>query len=82
MCKRSLFQCARVLTGLYNFDQALHYTWRQIELDTLNEEAHHQFIHILALAGRKSEAIAHYEYCRNLLKAELGVEPAQSTSAI
>ncbi len=51
------FQCARVLTGLYNFDQALHYTWRQIELDTLNEEAHHQLIHILALAGRKSEAI-------------------------
>ena len=60
-------------------EQALHYAWRQLELDPWLEEAHLQVMRCLALAGRRSEALAQFSICRRLLAQELGVEPATTT---
>lgn len=61
-------------------EQALHYAWRQLELDPWLEEAHLQAMRCLALAGRRSEALAQYGICRRLLAQELGAEPAAATT--
>ncbi len=63
-------------------EQALHYAWRQLELDPWLEEAHLQAMRCLALAGRRSEALAQYGICRRLLARELGVEPAAATTRL
>jgi DNA-binding SARP family transcriptional activator len=63
-------------------EQALHYAWRQLELDPWLEEAHLQVMLWLALAGRRSEALAQYSVCRRLLAKELGVEPATATTRL
>ena len=63
-------------------EQALQYGWRQLELDPWLEEAHLQVMRCLALAGRRSEALAQYGVCRRLLAQELGVEPAAATTRL
>jgi ABC-type oligopeptide transport system substrate-binding subunit/DNA-binding SARP family transcriptional activator len=58
------------------------YAWRQVELDPPREEAHQQLMRVLALSGRRSEALAQYASCRRLLAEELGVEPGAETIAL
>lgn len=65
-----------------DYDQAHRYAWRQVELDPAREEAHQQLMRVLALSGRRSEALAQYESCRRLLAEELGVEPSRETLAL
>jgi DNA-binding SARP family transcriptional activator/predicted ATPase len=55
---------------------------RQVQLEPLDEEAHRQLMHALALDGRRSAALVEYERCRHLLAQELEVEPADETVAL
>ena len=64
------------------YDRALPHAWRQTELDPWREEAHVQLMRLLALSGRRSEALAQYETCRRLLAEGLGVEPEEHTTAV
>jgi DNA-binding SARP family transcriptional activator len=61
---------------------ALEHAWRQVELDPWREQAHRQVMRLLALSGQRGAALAQYETCRRLLAEELGVEPAQETTAL
>jgi DNA-binding SARP family transcriptional activator/predicted ATPase len=61
------------------YDRALTYAWRQVELDPLREKAHRQLMRLLAYNGQASEALARYETCRRLLVDELGAEPSDET---
>src|SRR5262245_8124948 len=65
-----------------NYAQAQVYAWRQVELDPAREVAHQQLMRVLALSGRRSEALAQFESCRRLLAEELGVEPSDETVAL
>ena len=62
--------------------RACDYAWRQVELEPWHEEAHQQLMHLLALSGQRSAALAQYEACRRILREELGVEPARETTAL
>jgi DNA-binding SARP family transcriptional activator/predicted ATPase len=55
---------------------------RQIELEPWREQAHRQLMRALAAMGDRAAALAAYERCRQVLKAELGVEPEQETRAL
>lgn len=55
---------------------------RALALEPWDEEAHRQVMRSLALGGQRSQALAQYETCRRLLRQELGVEPAQETTAL
>jgi predicted ATPase/DNA-binding SARP family transcriptional activator len=63
-------------------ERALKHAWRQVELDPWREQAHRQVMWLMALSGQRSAALAQYETCRHLLAEELGVEPAQETTAL
>ncbi len=63
-------------------EQALHYTWRQVELEPWREEAHRELMRMLAASGQRSAALAQYEACRRALAEELGVEPTAETNAL
>jgi predicted ATPase/DNA-binding SARP family transcriptional activator len=66
--------------GMY--DQVLHYSTRQLELDPWREEAHRQVMRALAFSGQRSAALAQYETCRRVLAEELNAEPAKETTAL
>ena len=64
------------------YEQAYQLAWRQVEIDPLREEAHAQVMRSLALSGRPREALLQYDNLRQLLQAELNVEPADDTTAL
>ena len=64
------------------YDRALELAWRQLALEPWWEEAHRQLIRLLALSGRRSEALAQYVKCRRVLAEELGAAPSTETTTL
>jgi DNA-binding SARP family transcriptional activator len=50
-----------------------------METDELREDIHRRIMHGYAEAGRRSEALAQYHICREVLRRELGVDPSTET---
>lgn len=65
-----------------SYDLVQKYAWRQVELETWREEAHRQLMRALALSGQRSAAMAQYQRCCQTLADEMGLEPAQETTAL
>lgn len=65
-----------------DYATALSHAQRVLELDPYAEVAQRQMMRLLALSGQRSEALAQYEACRQLLAEELGVEPDEETQAL
>jgi DNA-binding SARP family transcriptional activator/predicted ATPase len=64
------------------YERALPFAWRQVDLDPWRERAHRQLMRLLALTGRRDEALAQYEACRRLLAEELGADPSAATTEL
>ena len=64
------------------YDRALDCATRLLALDAWRESAHRQLMLALAHSGRRVAALAQYETCRLVLAAELGIEPAEETTAL
>ncbi|MCL4562735.1 MAG: tetratricopeptide repeat protein [Chloroflexi bacterium] len=65
-----------------DYERAYQYASRQLELDPWREEAYLQAMRAQAFQGHRNAALALYDTCRSLLKAELGVEPTVETRAL
>lgn len=65
-----------------DYAAAQGFAQRQVQLEPLDEIAHRQLMHTLALGGERSAALAQYERCRQILAQELRVEPTQETIAL
>ncbi|MEJ2208076.1 MAG: tetratricopeptide repeat protein [Anaerolineae bacterium] len=64
------------------YEPALAHARRELELDPWDEGAHRQVMRLLALTGRRAEALAHYQDCRRRLAADLDVTPSVETSRL
>ncbi len=58
---------------------AIDYAGRLLALDPLREDLHRAMLLLLAQGGHVDAALAHYRSFRQLLAAELGVEPTDET---
>ena len=63
-------------------DRALAAANKAISVSNLREDAHRVAIRALAAAGRRGDALKHYEHLVALLKSELNVEPDAATQAL
>jgi len=77
-----LQELANHYARLGDLERACDYAWRQLELEPWQEEPYQQLMRLMALAGRRSQALAQYEICRRRLAEELGVEPAAATTRL
>jgi predicted ATPase/DNA-binding SARP family transcriptional activator len=68
--------------SLGDLERARLHARRWVELDPLSERAHRQLMALLALSGRRREALLEYEASCRVLRAELGVEPRSETKAM
>ena len=64
------------------YEQAIPFAQRQVDLELWDEAAHQQLIRLLALAGRRGAALAQYETCRRVLETELGAAPTAVTTTL
>ena len=65
--------------GRCEFSNALHYAWRQVELDPWRETAQRTLMRLLALTDQCEAALAQYRTCCRALADELGIEPTAET---
>ncbi|MCA9989163.1 MAG: tetratricopeptide repeat protein, partial [Anaerolineales bacterium] len=70
-----LEELAQGLLERGRFEQATHYTRRQLELDPLQDSAQRRLLRLLAYQGQPAGALSQYQAYQTLLRQELGVEP-------
>lgn len=68
--------------GEAELPSGLEFAQRLLTLDPWRETAHRQMMRLLVRSGQRTAALAHYETCRQVLLAELGVEPDAETTAL
>jgi predicted ATPase/DNA-binding SARP family transcriptional activator len=78
----ALLRLGRFHPSAQQLPEALEATRRLLELEPWREEGHRQMMLLLALAGRRDAALAHYQTCRKILASELGLEPEPTTMAL
>jgi DNA-binding SARP family transcriptional activator len=64
------------------YEHALTYARKQLELEPWDEQAHRQLMRALALNGQRGAALAQFEICRRTLMQELSVAPSPETTAL
>ncbi|MFN8441628.1 MAG: tetratricopeptide repeat protein [Caldilineaceae bacterium] len=65
-----------------DYKQAQSYAQRQLDIDSLREDAYQQMMRSLALDGKRQEALVYFERCRQVLQDELGVPPSTATQKL
>lgn len=78
----ALDQLTQAAIDRTDFAAAQSYARRQLALEPWREAAHRQLLYTLAAAGDRNAALTHFETCRRVLAAELGVEPDAETRAL
>jgi class 3 adenylate cyclase/DNA-binding SARP family transcriptional activator/predicted ATPase len=63
-------------------DKALATGHRALAINNLREDGHRLIVHALAAAGRRAEALRHYQNLVTLLKRELDTEPDAATNSL
>lgn len=64
------------------FEQAVSYARRWLDLDPLHEPAHRELIRVLAWSGDRAAALEQYRACVRTLSRELGVAPVEETATL
>jgi adenylate cyclase len=64
------------------YELALVHARRRVELEPWQDDGQRQLMRLLALNGKRSEALVHYGAYRRDLAEELGVEPAPQTTRL
>lgn len=78
----SLYTLIQYYESRGEYQVARQYSEKQVAIEPLNEDAHRQLIHILALQGERDAAIAQYEQCCQILRERLGVTPGRATLSL
>ncbi len=79
---QALYTLAAYHTTRGEFAAAIDYTQRLLAIEPWHEESHRQLMLLLALTGRRSQALARYEICHQTLTCELGVPPSAETTTL
>ena len=75
--QEALRQLIRRLAQERDFDRAITYARRALEIDAWNEEAHFDLIRLLVAVGQPSAAIRQYEILEQTLQQQFAAKPIQ-----
>jgi DNA-binding SARP family transcriptional activator len=80
--ERALSRLASLQLGRHALAEANATARRWLALNALSEPAYRVLMHALAGAGDRAGALAVYEACHQVLRAQLAVEPAPETTVL
>jgi DNA-binding SARP family transcriptional activator/predicted ATPase len=63
-------------------EQALGYARKMVQLDELGEAGNQHMIRLLALIGRRGDALSHYAHFRQALAVQMGAEPGMEVTML
>jgi DNA-binding SARP family transcriptional activator len=81
-CLQALHHLAEAYQENGEYEVAIPYAWRQVEMDPWQESGHRQVMQLLALSGQRAAALAQYEACSKLLQTELDTSPSEQTQKL
>ena len=64
------------------YEEAVNWYRRSLEVDPLQEDVHRRIMHCYIKAGRRTDALAQYHYCRETLVQELNIETSPETDRL
>ncbi len=70
------------LVGMGECHEARGWYKRALDVAKLREDIHRRIMSCYANAGRRAEALAQYDRCREALRRDLGVEPSTETTEL
>ncbi len=70
------------LEGMQQYEKAAEYFQKGLEVDSLAEEFYQHLMVCYRQLGRKAEAMAVYNRCRDALSSTLGVNPSSATETV
>lgn len=73
---------AAACEGRGDYTSALQHAGFLLALEPYHEATHRQMMRLLAHNGQTSQALAHYDSCRRLLRDELGAAPEAQTTEL
>jgi predicted ATPase/DNA-binding SARP family transcriptional activator len=76
--QEALRRLIRRLAHERDFDRAIAYAQRALQLDAWNEEAHFDLIRLLVAVGQPSAAIRQYETLEQTLREQFAAKPTQT----
>lgn len=69
-------------TATQDFDRAIEYGQRLLNLEALNEEAHAQLIRLYSWSGQRGAALRQYQEYTQMMRQELDLPPAEAIAAL
>jgi LuxR family maltose regulon positive regulatory protein len=81
-CLEALDELAGRLLARRQYRQAIQTLRRGLEMDNLREKFHRRLMRAYALSGRRSQALAQYQRCAEILERELGTAPSPETTTL
>jgi DNA-binding SARP family transcriptional activator len=79
---RLITRCGDLLERTGQWQKALEYYEKGIDIDDLSEEFYQRLMICHKQLGRHTNAIEAYKRCKKLLSAKMGIEPSENTKAI
>jgi len=64
------------------YEAAVDWYRRALRVDELREDIHRRLMECFDQVGRRSDALAQYDACRDILERELGVMPSEETERL
>jgi DNA-binding SARP family transcriptional activator len=80
--RRTLDRLSHVYIAAGEMERAIAMTKRSLAADPLCEETHYSLMRLFMATGRRTEALAQYQSCEQMLACEFGVEPLPETRVI
>ncbi|HET7462466.1 MAG TPA: BTAD domain-containing putative transcriptional regulator [Longimicrobium sp.] len=72
----------RALAHRKEWERCAAWGERILRSDPLREDVHRELMRVYATAGRRALSVQQYHRCRDVLRRELGVDPAPETTAL
>ena len=82
MAINALSRLSAYYSSHHYLPEAIAATRRLLDLEPWQEAGHRQMMFLLAMAGQRDAALNYYQHCRQILAAELNLEPEPETTAL
>ncbi len=82
MCVEALTRLAEMAARSGNWDDAIRYLRRALELNPVREDLHSKLMYALWASGRRAEAVRQYQTCSRILSEKLGLKPLPETEEL